>query len=118
MTTILSRTAIRPTRAVAPSFAATVNATGLSPARGMLLVTVTHGASDTADQTHRSCVAPPHVLGTLCCTTLKVPDVAAAVKLNAVWLTPYWQPACAMRIFCPAVGVGHRIIAMPSRGAS
>jgi hypothetical protein len=66
MTTTLSRTAILPARGVGVSFAATVNVTGLSPDRGMLPVTVIQGTSDTADHTHRSCVAPPHVLGWLC----------------------------------------------------
>ena len=44
--TTLSRTVILPTRDVAPSFVATVKATGLSPDRGMLLVMVIQGTSD------------------------------------------------------------------------
>ena len=116
--TVLSRTVILPTRGTELSFAATVKLTGLSPARGMALVTVIHDASETALQIHRSCVAPPHVLGWLCWMTSKVPDVAAAVTLKELRLTAYRHPACASRMFCPAVGVGQRTITMPSRGAS
>jgi hypothetical protein len=65
MTTTLSRTVIRPSRA-GPLLGATVNVTGLSPARGMLVVTVIQGTFDVAVHTHRSCVALPHVFGTLC----------------------------------------------------
>jgi hypothetical protein len=65
MVTALSRTVMVPTRAAAASFAATVNATGLSPALGMLLVIVIQGTSARAVQTQRSCVAPPHVVGSL-----------------------------------------------------
>jgi hypothetical protein len=87
MTTTLSRTVIRPVRGADPVLGATVNATGLSPARGMLLVTVIHGTSETAVQMQRSCVAPPQTMGSLCCTTSNELAPPAGVKVNALWLT-------------------------------
>jgi len=66
ITTTWSRTVILPTRDAVLSLAATANGTGLSPLRGMPLVIVIHGTSDTAVQIQRSCVAPPQVFGTLC----------------------------------------------------
>ena len=50
ITTALSLTVIVPTRVADPSFAATTKATGLSPARGMLLVMVIQGTFDCAVQ--------------------------------------------------------------------
>jgi hypothetical protein len=41
-----------PVRAAGVSFAATMNATGLSPLRGMLLVTVIQATVDCAVHTH------------------------------------------------------------------
>jgi hypothetical protein len=61
MTTTLSRTVMRPTRGEVLLFAATVNQTGSSPDRGMLLVIVIQLESDCAVHMQRSCVAPPHV---------------------------------------------------------
>jgi hypothetical protein len=61
----LSRTLIVPTRAVTASLAATVNDTGLSPARGIPVAIVIQGTSDTAVQMQRSCVAPPQTIGSL-----------------------------------------------------
>jgi hypothetical protein len=66
ITTTLSPTVILPTRDVAASFADTVNATGLSPDRGMEPVMAIHGTSEIADHTQRSWVAPPQVFGWLC----------------------------------------------------
>jgi hypothetical protein len=43
---------IRPVRALPVLFAATVNDTGLSPAGGIVVVTVIHGTSDCAVQMH------------------------------------------------------------------
>src|SRR5262249_46363120 len=54
--------------------AATVNATELSPMRGTQLVIVIHTTLDCAVHRYRSCKAPPHVLGWLCCTTSKLAD--------------------------------------------
>ena len=99
ISTTLSRTVIVPTRASVPAFDDTTNDTGLSPDRGMLLVIVIHGTSATADHTHRSCVAPPHSVGSLCWMTSNVPDPPAATKAIALLLTAYRQPACAMRTF-------------------
>ena len=101
-----------------PGLAATVKDTGLSPARGMLLVIVIQGTFDTADHTQRSCVGPPHSVGSLCWMTSKVPTPPAAATAIAVRLTAYRQPACATRTFWPAVGVGHRTMIVPARGAS
>ena len=50
-----------PVRGEVPAFGATSNATGLSPARGMLPDTVIHGTLDVALQMQRSWVAPPQV---------------------------------------------------------
>src|SRR5512141_1952828 len=66
ITTTLSRTVIRPSRDAVLSLFATVNETGLSPDLGMLLVMVIQETCDCADHTHRSCVAPPHTMGSLC----------------------------------------------------
>lgn len=87
ITTTLSRTMIRPMRGAEPELASTVNATGLSPARGMLLVTVIHGTSETAVHMQRSCVAPPHVMGSLCWKTLNDPGPPSAATLNEFGLT-------------------------------
>ena len=65
-TTTLSRTVIRPERAAVLALAETVNVTGLSPLRGMPPAIVIHGTSDVALHTQRSCVALPHVIGSLC----------------------------------------------------
>ena len=63
ISTTLSRTVIRPVRAVVVAFAATVNDTGLSPACGIDVVIVIHGTSDCAVHRHAFCVGPPHVFG-------------------------------------------------------
>jgi hypothetical protein len=84
----------------------------------MLLVTVIQGTFDVAVHTHRSCVALPHVFGTLCWITSKVPDPPEDAKLIELRLTAYVQPAWDTRMFWPAVGVGHRTMMIPSRGAS
>ncbi len=61
--TTLSRTVIRPVRAVVVAFAATMNDTGLSPRCGVDVVIVIHGTSDCAVHRHAFCVGPPHVFG-------------------------------------------------------
>src|SRR4029453_4015825 len=71
--TTLSLTVILPVREEVPVFADTLNATGLSPCCGMLLVTVIQETFDRAVQTHRSCSAPPQLFGTLSCNTEKLP---------------------------------------------
>ena len=43
--------------------------------------------SDTADQMHRSWVAPPHVFGSACCRTSKVPVPTAAANENVLRVT-------------------------------
>ena len=70
----------RPDSSVGAGIRDTTNETGLSTDRGMLLVIVIHGTSAVADHTHRSCVAPPHSVGSLCWMTSNVPDPPAATK--------------------------------------
>src|SRR4029453_14999818 len=93
--TTLSFIVMLPVREVVPVFADTLNETGSSPCRGMLLVTAIQDTFARAVQTHRSCSAPPQLFGTLCWNTVKLPVAAADVKLNADSLTAYRPPACS-----------------------
>ena len=68
-------------------FGATVNDTGSSPNCGIDVVTVIQGTSDTAIHMHASCVGPPHVYGSDCCTTLNWLVPPGAPMLIALVLT-------------------------------
>ena len=75
----------------------------------MRLVMVIHGTFDTADHSQRSCVAPPHSVGSLCWMTSKVPESPAVGDCDRGLADHI--PAARLRdwgTFWPAVGVGHR----------
>ena len=76
-----------PVRGDAPGFGATLKATGLSPALGIVPDTVIHGMLDTALQRQRSWVAPPQVVGSLCWMTSNDPGPPSAANVTSVRLT-------------------------------
>jgi hypothetical protein len=76
---------ILPVRA-APGFDCTENDTGLSPACGIVVVICIHGTSDSAVHLHLSCVALPHVMGSLVWTTVNwlVPPTPGMLRADVL----------------------------------